>query len=203
METKNVLVLGNGESRRCLDLTSVLLSHTTVGCNAIYRDHTVDHLICCDRRMATEAVRNIKDTTKIYTRSNWASSFSKFPNVSTVPELPYKGDTRADDPFQWGSGQYAVLLACLLSDNITLIGFDLWSNDNYVNNVYKDTENYSKANSHSVDPNYWIYQTEKIFKLYPNKSFNIYNNIDWNMPSGWNLHNVVFHDIKSFKSDHE
>ena len=57
------LVIGNGESRRHVDV-STYTQHTLIGCNAIHRDLNVDHLICCDRRMAEEAVTNpnTKDT---------------------------------------------------------------------------------------------------------------------------------------------
>ena len=31
------------------------------------------------------------------------------PNVKKVPDLPYEGDKRPDEPFHWGTGQYAGL----------------------------------------------------------------------------------------------
>ena len=52
-----VLVIGNGESRRHVDF-SAYADYVLIGCNAIHRDLDVDHLICCDRRMAEEAVNN-------------------------------------------------------------------------------------------------------------------------------------------------
>ena len=42
--------------------------------NAIFRDYTVDHPICCDRRMAMETVqKHYKGT--VYTRKDWYSFF--------------------------------------------------------------------------------------------------------------------------------
>ena len=51
-----MLVIGNGESRKDLDIKSLKLP--TVGCNAIFRDMVVDHLVCCDRRMLREALKH-------------------------------------------------------------------------------------------------------------------------------------------------
>ena len=48
-----MLVIGNGESRKHLDISKY--AKTKVGCNAIFRDFYVHHLICCDRRMVIEA----------------------------------------------------------------------------------------------------------------------------------------------------
>jgi hypothetical protein len=95
-----------------------------------------------------------------------------------------------DDPFHWGSGPYAVLLGSTLDDKINLLGFDLYSTDNKVNNMYKGTEGYNSADSHAVDHSYWIYQIAKVFEWFPNKTFRIYNQKDWNMPKEWNLANV-------------
>ena len=44
-----------------------------------------------------------------------------------------------DEPFHWGSGPYAVLLATFLSKYIKLIGFDLYGIDGKLNNVYENT----------------------------------------------------------------
>ena len=52
-----MLVIGNGESRTELDIESFNLP--TVGCNAVFRDLKVDHLVCCDRRMVREAIDHV------------------------------------------------------------------------------------------------------------------------------------------------
>ena len=64
-------VFGNGESRTSIDIDK--LDGPKIGCNAIYRDYHMDHLVCVDRRMAQEAVdANLKHT-QIYTRKDWIS----------------------------------------------------------------------------------------------------------------------------------
>jgi len=128
-----ISVFGNGESRKHLDLNS--LTETKVGCNAIHRDYSVDHLVCVDRRMVQEALDSHFAGT-IYTRKDWAHFYKNNP-VKILPDLPYQGTTRPDEPFQWGSGPYAVLLAAMLDDHVNLFGFDLHSPTQFVNNIYK------------------------------------------------------------------
>ena len=176
-----MLVIGNGVSRKGLPLDKVY--QEKVGCNAIFRDHYVQHLVCCDKRMVKQALPH-HDT--IYTRQRWNEELG----VLALPDLVEKGTERMDDPFHWGSGPYAVLLGSTLDDKIDLVGFDLYSTDNKVNNIYKGTEGYSSADSHAVDYSYWIHQIAKVFEWFPNKSFRIYNTADWNLPKEWNLANV-------------
>lgn len=184
----NTLVIGNGESRIGYDLNELKDRYVLVGCNAIHRDVSVDHLICCDRRMTDEAIENpLTNQTKIYTRPQWVR-----PPLYPVPQLPYEGDVKRDDPFHWGSGGFAVLLGALLSDNVTLLGFDLYDVNKRVNNVYKGTKNYSKADSQPVDHSFWVYQIGKVFECYPNKQFTIINDLNWKLPVDWQKPNVAF-----------
>jgi hypothetical protein len=111
-----------------------------------------------------------------------------------VPQLPYKGKERPDEPFQWGSGPYAVLIACNLGNNINMIGFDLHSKDKYMNNIYKDTQNYNKSDHHFIDPRYWIHQIGVLMEIYPDKRFTIYQE-DWQLPDQWKLPNVSLDNI--------
>ncbi|MEK9693569.1 MAG: hypothetical protein VW235_11635 [Rhodospirillaceae bacterium] len=182
-------IIGNGESRLPVDLD---LLPNKIGCNAVHRDTHIDHLICVDRKMVEESLPK-KDITKIYTRSDWASHYK----VNLVPELPYQGTQRPDDPWHWGSGPFAVLLGAMLFEKINLLGFDLHSKNNKVNNVYKNTANYSSADKRPVDPRYWIYQIAKVFECYPSKQFTIYNNDDWIIPDSWKKSNVLLDNISN------
>lgn len=190
-----IAVLGNGESRRHLDLQSLKTDHIIVGCNAIHRDLVVDHLVCCDRRMAEEATKTTPPETLIYVREDWYHYFRKIKknkSIRQVPDLPYKSIDRQDQPFHWGSGPYAILIASLLeSTEIHIFGFDLYSSNNKVNNIYKGTENYADPNSQSVDPSYWIYQISKIFEKFVDKKYIIHNNKDWPVPKEWRKNNVL------------
>lgn len=193
------LIIGNGESRKHLDLSPYLKNFITVGCNAIHRDYTTDHLICCDQKMVHESLKNPKTaSSKIYTRQRWLNTNLRYlGDLNPLPDLPFTGDGKPDDDFNWGSGPYAVLLGCHLSSEVILLGFDLYSENDFVNNVYKDTDNYSKASSHSVDPAFWIYQISRLFEHFKNHNFICLNHESWTPPPTWRKENVRFrsHDF--------
>ena len=184
-----MLVIGNGESRTSINIDNI--HGIKVGCNAIWRDYFVDHLVCVDKRMVEEA-RGISNT-KVYTREDWYQRY----NVRTLPTLPYNGAERWDEPFQWGSGPYAVLLGAMLSNEIDMIGFDLHSKNNTVNNIYKDTPNYDSADKRPVDPSYWIHQIGMVFKYFPQTQFKIYQEPDWELPKAWTYPNVMVDTISN------
>ena len=185
--------IGNGESRAGIDINN--LKGLKVGCNAIVRDYTVDCLVCVDRRMVTEALQN-NFPNKILTRKDWLSRFPN-SNVHQVPDLPYEGTERVDEPFQWGSGPYAVLQASLQSKKIKLIGFDLYSNTKRINNLYKDTTNYDPSDKGAIDPRYWIHQIGKVFECYPKKKYTIYQTPSWSLPKAWTYSNVSVDTIEN------
>ena len=191
-----MLVIGNGESRTSVNINK--LNYTKIGCNAILRDFKVDHLICVDRPMLHEALNSTYyKNSSIYTRRrNWVQ-YRLEKNIRMVPELPYVGDQRPDEAIHWGSGPYAVLLAAKLTqDDIHLLGFDLYSADKRVNNVYKDTANYSPAHKNAVDPRYWIYQIGKVFECFNNTRFIVHND-DFELPKAWNQPNVKVDTISN------
>lgn len=197
------LVVGNGESRLGLDLKEFSKDYILVGCNALHRETTVEHLVCCDRRMGEEAI--LSETTKnskIYVRPDWFNYFRKIKKdkrINQVPELPYQGKTKADDPIHWGSGPYAVLVAANLEhvETILMVGFDLYSTNEKLNNIYKGTPNYGDKNSKPVDPSFWVYQIGKVFEHFPNKSFIVFNNEKWKNPPFWKRPNVSFEILES------
>jgi hypothetical protein len=191
------VIVGNGESRRGVNLESYRPTHTVIGCNGIHRDTSVDHLICCDRRMVAEAISNpnINDTL-IYVRDSWYHYFRKIlknKRIQHLPPIPVIGELKRDQPDHWGSGCYAILLAAHLGfKEITLIGFDLYPTHNKVNNLYKGTENYARVDAQAVDYSYWVYHTELIFKRYPQSQFIVMNHAEWAMPKEWQKNNVKF-----------
>ena len=191
-----MLIIGNGESRQTTDLSNI--EGIKIGCNAICRDVQVDHLICVDRRMVQEAI-DLQFKGTIYTRQDWVNSFKQYNNVTTVPDLPYDGDSRMDQPFQWGSGPYAVLLGAYMSPKFTLklIGFDLFSETGNVNNIYKDTLHYDKGTKDAIDPRYWIYQIGKVFECFPKNRFIVYQKSGWKLPDQWRLGNVFLDNINN------
>ena len=201
---KPSLVIGNGESRKDINLKLLQEKFITVGCNALHRDFMSDHIVCVDRRMAEEVTNNpATQISKIYVRKDWFHYFRKIKknkNIVEVPPIPYTGTAREDDPVNWGSGPYALLIGATLSDTIFLIGFDLYGNHNLLNNVYKGTANYAKTESNAVDPAYWIRQIGKTMSRLYHKKFVIINEPGWSVPKEWKLQNVQFMIVSDFMS---
>ena len=193
----SAFVIGNGESRKALDIPPLKKDYVLIGCNAIHRDITVDHLVCCDRRMVDEALGNKQTAgTLVHVREDWYHYFRKIKknkNIRTVPPIPYESLQKHDMPEHWGSGCYAVLLAASIGfKEVNLLGFDLYPSNNKVNNVYKGTDNYATADARAVDYSYWAHQISKVFQCYPDISFVVHNLNDWEMPSQWQQSNVKF-----------
>lgn len=183
-----MLVIGNGQSRLGINIDKI--NKVKIGCNAIYRDFAIDHLVCVDKKMLDEVCKN-NNQSIVYTREEWVDRYRHLPNVKTVPTVPYIGTTRMDEGWHWGSGPYAVLLGAQLSNStVHLLGFDLYSKDGKINNIYKDSDNYGKSDKRAVDPSYWIYQIGKIFEIFNNKKFIIHNTKDWILPKTWVKSNV-------------
>lgn len=189
-----MLIIGNGESRQNINID--IINMPKIGCNAVFRDSYTEHLVCVDKSMVREAVDfgAVKDR-NVYTRSDWNTRFG----VNAVPDLPYQGTTKADDPFNWGSGPYAVLLGALINNDLRLIGFDLYSKDNKINNIYKDTVNYKSSEDRAVDPRYWIYQIGQIIKHFPQTKFTFFQTEDWQLPSSWKKSNVTVDRISNIR----
>ena len=191
-----MLVIGNGESRVGIDIDAI--DDLKIGCNAIYRDFKVDHLVCVDRRMVTEAFeQGANEHALVYTREDWANKYKEHKGTRTLPLLPYTGSDRWDKPLQWGSGPYAVLLGAKLSQDVSLLGFDLHSNTNNVNNIYKGTPNYDAKDKRAVDPRYWIHQIGKVFEIYRKRNFIIYQTDSWQLPTAWKYPNVTLDNISN------
>lgn len=190
---KRALVIGNGESRKEINLYNFRNTHILIGCNAVHRDFLVDILVCCDARMVQEVQQNPQcEFLKVYTRPTWRERFTQ-PNVHIFPNLPYQGEGKIDDTEHWGSGPHAVLLAAHLGyKDISLLGFDLYSKNNLINNVYKNTENYSIDSKPAIDHSFWVYQIARVFEHYPSTQFTIINEEDWKMPSEWQRTNTKF-----------
>lgn len=192
-----ILVIGNGESRKSVAID--MISSKKVGCNAIYRDYNVDHLICVDKRMLKEALDNgVNHHSLVYTRNDLFERFQT-KRLREVPRLPYAGFERPDLPKHWGSGPYAVLLGAqkTSTDQVAILGFDLFGINGKINNIYKDTPNYSVSEKSAVNPNYWIYQISKVFENYPKIQFTLYQPLDWVMPKSWKKTNVKVDSISN------
>lgn len=173
---------GNGESRYGIDVDRLNEYGPVYGCNAIYRDWHVDNLVSCDKKIAKEITKNGEHLkTNFYTKSDWKKTFAKYPEVKFLPPLPFVGDDA-----KWGSGTSALLLACLhQADIVVMFGYDLWSNEGALNNLYKDTDFYPKSTDPHPDPSIWQQQINQIFVHFADTQFVQVQPENWVVPESW------------------
>lgn len=145
-------VIGNGLSRKNIQLSCLQSQGKIYGCNALYRNFTPDVLVSTDRGISEEiqksgyAKRNIH-----YTRSPYGNSGSKI--------LPT--ETRG-----MSSGPNALHLA--IQDRhsvIYLIGFDFGSTHSQFNNVYAGTAHYKKEEDDSTYAGNWKFHISRMIEL--------------------------------------
>ena len=194
--TKYVSIIGNGESRRGFDISPLKSFSTVIGCNAIFRDFVTEYLVCADRHMCQQAANAVGKKTTIYTRENWAAQFAHWPNVKQLPDLPYAGEKRQDEPFHWGTGPYAGVLGLTFKPKaIFMLGFDLHPLEKgKINNMYTGSQGYTYI-KRPVDPRYWIYQFHKLMGLSdPGVRWIVVNHDRWEMPKEWKSHANVFQE---------
>jgi hypothetical protein len=78
----------------------------------------------------------------------------------------------------WAAGPTSAYIALKQNNpkEIYLIGHDITSNTNKINNLYKDTKYYANSNLSKIKGLNWISQWKKLFNLFPNTIFYKVNN---------------------------
>lgn len=80
--------------------------------------------------------------------------------------------------FGWSAGPTAAYIAIKQNNpkEVYMLGHDLTSNNNKLNNMYKDTKWYRKGDSEKTTGANWINQWLELFNLFPNITFFKVNN---------------------------
>lgn len=151
-------VLGNGRSRKGLDLDLLKTFGPVYGCNALYREFTPDVLVATDKPIA-DAIQN--------------SGYSKKNRFFTRRPLPDSGALKLPTQYRgMSSGPNALAQACM--DGYTtlyLIGFDLGTADGQFNNMYADTQFYKKITDPPTFAGNWIKQIKQVAEEFSTRSF--------------------------------
>ena len=145
-------VLGNGVSRREIDVDQLLKLAPVYGCNALYRTHTPTVLVATDRPIA-DAIQ--------------ASGYSRRNRFYTRRPEPNSGAQRIPQPwFGFSSGPIAAALAAQEHHSpIYLLGFDMGPvATGRFNNVYADTEFYKLSGAAPTFTGNWARQLVRIMK---------------------------------------
>ena len=145
---KTAFVLGNGTSRKSIDLNQLKENGKVYGCNALFREFAPDFLVAVDTKMILEINKAAyQHSHPVWTNPNRA--FNKMNGFNFFQTS--KG---------WSSGPTALWLASTHStDVIYIIGFDYAGIDNKVNNIYADTFNYKKSYEKATYHGNWLNQT--------------------------------------------
>ena len=155
-------VLGNGNSRKDIDLNQLKSCGTIYGCNAMYREFEPDYLVAVDTKMVIEINKaGYQRGHSVWTNPNKA--FNKFTGFNYFS--PSKG---------WSSGPTALHLASDHKNNeIYILGFDFVGlNDNTkVNNLYAGTFNYKKHHDGATYHGNWLKQTCITCQKFPKKRY--------------------------------
>lgn len=159
-------VIGNGPSRKTLDLHCINATMTTYGCNALYRDFMPNYLISMDYEMVKEILNN-----KIHYQTSFHTQHD-----NRIDELQSNGEPIN---FFWGmnetndSGNSALRLALEHKHDIVyMIGFDYSTSPSSLPNVYAGSNNYVRSNmwpAASMRDEQWGKRLRKILKNYPNQ----------------------------------
>lgn len=180
-------IIGNGESRKELDLNLLMPIGKVFGCNALYRDFTPDLLFGMDEAMIWEIIESGYSAPFIF--RDWGVTHDvqgKFILHGYGTEYP-----------DWGyaAGPSATRFMCehfKEIDKIYLIGFDLYGKEGKVNNVYKDTPCYASADNEATFYRGWVRKFEEIFELFPSVTFYRVGTTEDPIPDPWLKSNVLF-----------
>jgi hypothetical protein len=151
-------VLGNGVTRREVDLQNLRHFGPIYGCNALYRDFTPDVLVSTDRPIS----QRIQDSgyalhNRHYTRKPIGGQGSH-----TVPQKY----------FGFSSGPIAAGIAAIDGAQVIyLIGFDMAAINNRFNNVYADSEFYKRSSATPTYTGNWVRQLCTVMRDYPRIGF--------------------------------
>ena len=232
--THKALGLGNGESRswfKPCHQTILEPNVLTYGCNAIYRDGAVNHLISVDYGMQQEiydsgykgkchfanwspvpsavadtmfmgydipeafihkskyrtelCVVSGKDPVTLHERIEAAIQMNPHLDMKDLRQkmekdvgiwITYVNESdnieSIDYPIGWSAGNTALHLACQHgAEKVYILGFDLSSYDEPLNNIYKGTDNYLPADSKGFNSVNWENQMTTTMKEFSDIEF--------------------------------
>lgn len=182
-------ILGNGETRLCFNPRDLQSLGKVYACNRVYQEFTPDVLVSTDTGMA----REIQE-------SGYSQKNVHYTRESNI--IPGSG-ARALNPEYTGFSSGPNALALAAADEFPymfLIGFDLVSLDQHVNNIYTDTPHYVSSDTLKMNHGNWVKQISEIVNKYKNQRVIHVNPLSGFTPASWlTLPNFQVMDIPGFK----
>jgi len=172
-------VLGNGQSRKGIDIDDLMQKGTVFACNAVYRTHRPHFLIAVDPKMILE----IAETDYMIQNKVWSNFNAQYNKNKKILDhcnwfKPSLG---------WSSGPTALRMACEQGfKEIYILGFDYQgisdgANKNRfkLNNIFGGTRNYKKINDEATFYGNWMNQTKRCLQDFQDVQFHRV------VPKGW------------------
>jgi len=178
-------VLGNGESRKGIDINDLKEKGTVFACNAVYRTHRPHFLIAVDPKMILEiAETDYAVHNKVW--SNFNAQYNK--NQKILDHVNWFKPSLG-----WSSGPTALRMACDQGfKEIYILGFDYQGHNDgkrfKLNNIFGDSRNYKKRNDEATFYGNWMNQTKRVLQDFKDVKFHRVIPKGWFQPKdlGWN-----------------
>jgi len=186
---KIAFVLGNGTSRKSIDLNQLKEHGTVYGCNALYREFEPDYLVAVDAKMILE----INKAGYQHDHSVWTNRNRAYDKMN--------GFNFFQSSKGWSSGPTALHLASEHKNNeIYILGFDYTGIDNKLNNIYANTFNYKKSHERATYHGNWLRQTLITCQKFSEKRYIIVLGDDAFIPKEFsNIENLSHITVEEFK----
>jgi len=180
-------VLGNGVSRKNIDLTKLQTCGKIYGCNALHREFAPDVLVATDRPIA-EHIQN--------------SGYSTTHRFHTRRRIEGLGALEVPQHyFGFSSGPIAAGIAAIDGHKrIYLLGFDMGpSENNTINNIYAGSEFYKRVDAPPTFTGNWVKQLTKIMDDHRQVSFvRVHGPTTAHIPQFANINNLTKLDLDVF-----
>ena len=186
-------VLGNGESRKGIEINDLMERGKVYACNGVYRTHRPDYLVAVDPKMLLEiAEGDYLLHNKVW--SNFNAQYQKNEKIMNHVQWfkPSLG---------WSSGPTALKMACDHGHkDIYILGFDYKGHKQddkgnvfKFNNLFKDTRNYKRSKDEATFYGNWMNQTKRCLQDYPDTQFHRVIPEGWFKPAEHELHGKITH----------
>jgi hypothetical protein len=151
-------VLGNGVSRRNIDLARLKQLGPVYGCNALYRDFAPDCLVATDRPIAQQIQESgYSKRHRFYTRKPIPDS-----GAFVIPQQYYTNS----------SGPIACAIAASDGHNrLYMLGYDMGPDNQRFNNVYAGTDFYKSLGSVPTFTGNWVKQIAQVCRDFSSTQF--------------------------------
>ena len=174
--SKIAFVLGNGESRKGIEINDLMEKGTVFACNGVYRTHRPHFLIAVDPKMILEiAESDYMLHNKVW--SNFNAQYNRHQKILDNVQWfkPSLG---------WSSGPTALRMACEHGfKEIYILGFDYQGHHDgksyKLNNIFGDTRNYKRKKDEATFYGNWMNQTKRCLQDFKEVQFHRV------IPKGW------------------